>query len=197
MSELNLSLDDLLPKQRSTPDILKLRTTHHEMARLLALGLKDIDISRVMGYSQSRICILKKDPMVKELIAHYMGLRDRIVTDVGGRLESLSVTALEIIQERMLDDPDSLTMKDLQGVAELSLDRSGHGKQSVVANVNVSVQTLSAIKSQIEREHRGRVLSRSSELEVVDADFTPVVHPEGEETAEGGASGTGVRGEGP
>lgn len=181
MNQLSLNLEDLLAKPTSKPPALnKLRTTHHEMARLLALGLKDVDISRIMGYSQSRISILKNDPLFKELMEHYSAMRDNIVVDVGSRLSSLSVTALELIQERLIDEPEGLTMKDLQGIAELSLDRSGYGKQQVNVNVNTSAATLAEIKAKIEREHRGRVLPRGQAPEVIDAEFETVVHSEAE-----------------
>lgn len=186
-SALDLQLDELLPKRKSVPQLLlKVRTTHHEIARLLALGLKDIDISRTLGYSQSRISILKNDPLFKELLDHYVTMRDGVVLNVGARLESMSVTALELIQERMLDDPESISMKDLQGIAELSLDRSGHGKTSTV-NVNtVSVQTLAEIKASIEQEHRGRVLPRNHRAEdCIEATFTPISNSEAEETQRG------------
>ena len=180
MNDLSLQLEELLgPKGSKPPPIAKLRTTHHELARLLALGLKDVDISRITGYSQSRICILKNDPLFKELLAHYMGMRDSVVVDVGARMQHLSVTALEIMQERLLDDPDGVTMKDLQSVAELTLDRTGYG---TTTNVNVdsrvTVRTLDEIKAIVEKEHRGRVLPRGQGVEAGDTVREAEFHPQ-------------------
>ena len=148
--------------------IQKLRTTHHELARLLALGLKDVEISRLTGYSQSRICILKTMPLFQELMVHYSSMRDNIVTDVSGRLRGLSLTALEILQEKIEDQGDGLTVKDLIAVSELGLDRTGFGKTSTQVNVSTTAESLEAIKSRINSEHRGRVLSRDQEPLVIE-----------------------------
>ena len=162
-------LAELLSAPATKPvEIQKLRTTHHELARLLALGLKDVEISRLTGYSQSRICILKTMPLFQELMAHYSAMRDGIVADVGVRLRGLSATALEILQEKIEDEGESLSIKDLIAVSELGLDRTGFGKTSTQVTVSTSAETLEAIKSRINSEHRGRVLSRDQEVIVIE-----------------------------
>ena len=193
MTDLKFDLSSLLGEKtagagkrfadgRSTPAVQKLRTTHHELARMLAIGYKDVDVSRITGYSQSRICILKTDPMFKELLAHYGAERDSIVTDVGARLRGLSLTAMETLQERIEDDPDSVSINDLRRLAEMGLDRTGYGPTAKVESRSiVAVQTLEEIKAAIHKEHRGRVLSRNQSAEdCVDAEWTAVEPPQAE-----------------
>jgi hypothetical protein len=168
---LDIELGDILGPQAphgmpSVPRVQKLRTTHHELARMLACGLKDVDISRVTGYSQSRICTLKKDPLFRELLSHYMANRDESAIDFSARLRQLSITAVDIMQEKLEDDSSDISMKDLRQVAEFGLDRTGMGKTMTVnSNVAVTHQTLAEIKASIEKEHKGRVLPRDQRLD--------------------------------
>lgn len=164
---LDINLDEILAAPRA-PVIAKLRTTHHELARLLSLGLKDVEVSRVTGYSQAWISTLKTNPMFQELLSHYMAQRDEVVVDVGRRLQGLSITAIELMQEKLLDKGDSLTMKELAQVAELGLDRTGYGKTATQVNVSVPAATLDAIKAQVKAEHSGRVLSRNSQPQLIE-----------------------------
>lgn len=205
MSDLKFDLSGLLGQKtagagvrfadgRSTPAVQKLRTTHHELARMLAIGYKDVDVARITGYSQSRICILKTDPMFQELLAHYSAQRDSIVTDVGARLRGLSLTAMETLQERIEDDPDSVSINDLRRLAEMGLDRTGYGPTAKVETRSVvAIQTLEEIKAAIHREHKGRVLSRDQGTEdCVDAEFTTIEPPQAEEAPGGSSPGDEV-----
>lgn len=175
----------------STTPIQKIRTPHHELARLLAMGLKDVEVSRATGYSQSRICILKQDPMFRELLAHYSANRDAAAADMSQRLQALSLSAVEELLER-LDDPEvmaDVSMKDLRQIAEMGLDRTGYGKTTKLeSSTTVRIQTLAEIKATIEREHRGRVLPRSERPDQGDCiELAPGEYSEGEK-ADGGES---------
>ena len=179
MESIAQSLDALLgPKGAKPQTLAKLRTTHHELARLLALGLKDVDISRATGYTQNRICILKKDPMFAELVSHYSAQRDASAVDMSARLRALALTSVEVMQERLEDDPDSMTMKELSTLAELGLDRTGFGKTTKVeTSGTLTLQTLDQIKASIEKEHKGRVLPRNHRAEASDViEGTAIVH---------------------
>lgn len=124
-----------------TPALKQIRASHHELARLLARGEKQANIALVTGFSQTRISILKSDPSFQELLQYYTEMEaqnyEKARVDVAERLHSLGVDTLEVLHERLREDPDSLDGKTLIGLAELSLDRIGHGKQSTV-NQNVT-----------------------------------------------------------
>lgn len=167
---LSIELDQILgPPQRGrqpngTPHLLKLRTPHHELARLLALGYRDFEVAQMTGYSQVRISVLKRDPMFQELVDVYMTRRDSVVVDMTQRLQGLAVQAVEILQERLDENADALSVKELHSVAELSLDRVGYGKSSTVnLNAGVSPKTLDQIKEAVRAGARGRVVERGQD----------------------------------
>ncbi len=107
-----------------TPHITKIRETHHHLARLLSEGRKDVEVCAITGYSQSRISILKHDPSFVELLAYYSGQQAKAHQNVHERLARVGTVALEVIEERLLDAPESFSHRDLLAVTETTLDRS-------------------------------------------------------------------------
>lgn len=112
------------PKGVQTNPIAKLRYTHHLLARLLAEGRKNAEISLITGYSPSRISILQNDPAVKELVSYYSENVEEVFLDVHARLAALGVSTLEELQERLEAEPEKFSPAQLMALAELSLDRS-------------------------------------------------------------------------
>jgi hypothetical protein len=107
-----------------TPTVLELRHGHHTIARLLADGTKQVEISAITGYSQSRISILKGDPAFQELIEYYKTQKEAIYLDVHQRLGTLAITAVEELQQRMDEQPGRISNKEVREIAEMALDRS-------------------------------------------------------------------------
>jgi hypothetical protein len=126
--ELNLADLDALnnpsPLGSETPVIKRLRSQHHTLARLLSGGMKAVEASLVTGYSQSRISLLQKDPAFQELMSYYKGQAEECFVDVHKRLGDLGTAVVEELQERLEEDPEGFSHKELLAVAELALDRS-------------------------------------------------------------------------
>lgn len=148
------------------PAVQRLRESHHRVARLVARELHDAEISAITGMDLHRVNHLRnKDPAFRELVSFYRASREEELDYVKGRLHTLSLDALAEIQSRLDDAPETFSLKDLQSVAELSLDRTGHGPQSKVSAM-VGVLTgedLKALKEAVHEQHsikqtRGRVI---------------------------------------
>ena len=186
-----LDIDELVGKlpTRSSESITRLRTTHHELARLLAMGYKNVEVSRMTGYSQSRISILLHDPMFAELVNDYAAQRDVSAVDISGRLTALAVDAVEVMAERLQDSPDGLSVKELHSIATLGLDRTGFGPTAKSVNVNISSkQSLEEIKAAVLAEVKGRVVSRDQEPEVGGIALESTAEDTGAEAPEGSES---------
>ena len=80
------------------PELLKLRTRHHLIAQLLAIGMKPKDVALKTGYSISRISILQLDPSFKELLVNYAAEQENLTVDVKERLRHLSMDSIDVIQ---------------------------------------------------------------------------------------------------
>jgi aryl carrier-like protein len=151
------------PLPTSTPPALqKLRSRHHQLAQLLSSGLTDFQVSVALGYSLSRISILKSDPAFKELLAYYEKQHEALHLDVQERLIHLGLDSIETLQGRLDEDPDDFTNKELLEVAEMALDRTGHGKSSTVSVLHgLDDETHALLKAQHEASRQGRVLNLS------------------------------------
>lgn len=103
----------------STPSIAKIRHGHHELARLLALGKPDAEISLITGYSPAWISNLKRDPTFQELLKFYSANRDLKFRDTLERMKTLGLHTLDELQARLTEDPDAWTKRELMELHKL------------------------------------------------------------------------------
>jgi hypothetical protein len=115
LSEADLPLLlDPPPVERGSPVVAKLRSTHHNLARLLASGLTQNAVSEMTGYSPSRISVLKGDPAFQELIAYYQSQTAEVFIDAATRLKALGLLAAEELHSRLEEEPEKVTFGQLQ-----------------------------------------------------------------------------------
>jgi hypothetical protein len=123
------------------PRLTRIRTTHHMLARLIAEGRRTIDASAITGFTPQRITQLKNDPAFQELIQHYTGMIQEIYVDVHSRLASVASDALEILHERLHEEPEKVKTSEIREIATMGLDRTGFGPKTTV-NQNLTIARL-------------------------------------------------------
>lgn len=141
------------------PSLLQLRTSHHQLARLLADGRTAAEAALVTGYSQNRISLLLDDPAFMELLHYYQGQVDEVYINVHERLAAFGIRTLEELQERLESNPDSFTNKELRELMSVTLDRGGYGPKSTqVHETKIDVKAfLDDIKAEVARKNNGRI----------------------------------------
>lgn len=131
------------------PSLKKLRDSHHAIAKCIAQGLPNTEISLITGYSQSRISILKADPAFQELVAFYKGkvdaAYDEATTDAASKIAAVRNDAIEEIQDRLNDAPETFAPADLLDVVKVFADRSGFGPASKSTNVHLHLDVAERI----------------------------------------------------
>jgi hypothetical protein len=141
LGEEDIALIGKVPLGSKSPALKRLTESHHLVARMMAEGEANSNISVVTGYSASRLSILRGDPAFQELIAHYREkvekIRDEFFIDTQGRLAALRNDAIEAMHEKVLEG--ELPARDLKEYAEFASDRSGFGPQSKSTNLNMNV----------------------------------------------------------
>ncbi len=141
-----LKRDDLavLTIPRPTTTIANLRDTHHRIARAVAGGLSNGDIAATCGISYNRVSILKSDPAFMELVAHYRAILTaewaEAADPVTDYLRQNALKAQAMLSDKLdhaTEQGEFLPTRDLLGIAELGLDRTGYGKVNKNVNINV------------------------------------------------------------
>jgi hypothetical protein len=150
------------PKIGGQSIIARLKHSHHLLAQLLAEGRTAVEASYVTGYCESRISILQSDPAFQELIAYYAEQKNAVYLDVHQRLADLGINAMEVLQDRLEDQPKEFSNKALMDLIELTMDRSvapskgapkGSGGGGSANGLNLTVSFVSAPPDGLVIEH--------------------------------------------
>lgn len=166
--------------ETKAPAIKRISERHHRLARLLADGMAPAEASLATGYCLSRISILQADPMFQQLVSHYRHVQTDAYADMHTRLAGLSVSAADLLQEKIEDQPEEFTVGQLKSIIELGADRTGYGPQSTSVSFTGNIA---------DRMDAARRRAREKRMK----DVTPEAGDEREEVArlpDGGSEGT-------
>ncbi len=167
----------VLSQPRPAPQIQTIRDSHHRMARAVASGLANAEVAAVCGVSISRVSLLRQDPAFKELVAHKRSMIDvewaEAADPVVELLKSNALKAQAMISDKIdaaMEAQEFLPTRDLLGIAELGLDRTGYGK--VNKNVNVNVDFAASLEAARKRSATAR------EPRLIEATRSPSLSPQ-------------------
>lgn len=134
-----------------------MRASHHELARLIAEGRKEVEVAAMTGFSQSRISTLKGSPAFQELLSFYQEKKEAIYVDTHEKIASLGNESLDALRDDLHDG--LLTPSQKIEIAKLTLDRSGHGVQTKNTSVNFNLpmkgEVMRALVAAV--PHQGKV----------------------------------------
>lgn len=149
----------LKPPFKAHVGVERLRDSHHNIARLAALGMKQIEIAARTGYSANRVNLLLQGPAMQDLVAHYRATVDESwrqnVDDYFQMVFTNMMRAERMIGDRLeeADEGDAdVRMKDLIDIARDGADRTGYMKKS--AQVVAKVDFASRLEAAIERNKK-------------------------------------------
>ncbi len=134
-------------REKSAPlaRLQTLRDSHHQVARMMASGLNNLQISQLVGISLATASRYRRDPALQELVAHYRALVTEEWLEDQDQISQMSmgaiVKSLRTIHDHF-DDADErgelVPMNRALSVASDLMDRFGYGKKSQTTNVNVN-----------------------------------------------------------
>jgi hypothetical protein len=190
MAMIDIPVDFVSPELPDHRVVKKLSQRHHELARMLAGGVKPGQAAVILHYDVSRVSILQNDPAFKALLSFYSLQRDALFIDTHKNLAVLGNTAIAELQDRLEEVPEDFSANQLIELIKTAADRSGHGPTSTQRNINVTVtpDELTAIKERAIATQRGSVelISQQQAPPIVGSSAEPL-QLEGEvtETQEG------------
>jgi len=113
------------------------RHEHHVLASMIASReaegrpVSDVEASGLIGYSPYTICNLRRQKAFQELVEHYAGrVEPPPQPDSGSRMQALGISVLEELQERLADDPDGWTKRELLDMADLLLIKAANMREN-------------------------------------------------------------------
>lgn len=133
----------------SQQSIRRIGHQHHRLAQLIVKGEPLTAIASITGYSPQYIKIIQKDPTFAELIEHYKANREAAFVDLMERMKVLGIMALEELQQRLSDDPEGWTKRELMDLqqAMAKAQPSGAGGPSLVPPIQVTFVQAGAPQS--------------------------------------------------
>ncbi|WP_417436481.1 hypothetical protein [Idiomarina abyssalis] len=139
----------------------RIRTIHHQIARMLASGEKAVNISAILGVTPERVWQLKQDPTFAELLAHYEEHEEAAEISIKQRFYSLGTAGMETLQERLLDDPESFGNGHLMELVKLSVGGEAPRTATQTAGATtLSQAALEQLKKQADSQSRSSVAYR-------------------------------------
>ncbi len=133
----------------------KLRDSHHRIARLVATGLRLVEIQAQSGYSMTRLSQLMASPAFQELVAHYRKLVTAEFVESQDAYYELATTNMLKAERQLadrLDEADEnnemLPVRELIAISRDAADRFGYSKKETRVNLNLdfAAQLEKAIK---------------------------------------------------
>lgn len=121
------------------PLVQRLRDRHQALARCLAQGMTQVEASIITGYDQSRISLLLRDPSFAALVAGFKKMEDGLMADFMERTTTLTLTAINNLQDRLEDEANPLPASMELEIAKFGADRTGHAPVQKTFNVNANV----------------------------------------------------------
>lgn len=147
------------------PAVKQLRDRHHALARALAQGISESECSAITGYSSSRISILKADSSFRELVAHYREVKGSAFADFQERAAAVSIEALNIIADRLEDEPEAVTTGQALEIVKTLADRTGHAPVSRIQQTNINVDLGGRLAAARQRLETARIVASEAAKE--------------------------------
>lgn len=123
---------------------MRLRASHHNVARLVAAGVRNNIIAEQTGYTSARVEQLKKSPAFQELMANYKAMLDGEYVEEADAYFKLAFNNMVAAERHIADhlaDADELgelvPIKTALAISRDAADRFGYGKRQTNLNVNV------------------------------------------------------------
>jgi len=112
--------------ERKTFEVSEMWEMHHEIVRLLVLGMSNVDICKILGVSQPMVSYTRNSKVVKDKLAIMRAARDADTIDIAKDIQAKAPKALALLYDIIEDHGETYGMPLAAKTAESWLDRAGH-----------------------------------------------------------------------
>ena len=146
--------------QRRTPDgkrkgwqISEMWDQHHEIARLLVLGMKGPEIAEKVGVSAQTVSNVRNSPVVQEKLAILHAARDAGTIDLAREIADLAPMALKRVKEVLetgkvlgKEANAATILKEANGLLDREMGKAIQRVDSRNMTAHITIDDLEAIK---------------------------------------------------
>ncbi|HAR40195.1 MAG TPA: hypothetical protein DCR68_02320 [Coprothermobacter sp.] len=129
------------PSDRRTFEVSKMWDVHHEISRLVLLGLKNTEIAEKLGISEAMVSYTRNSQVVKDKMELMQGKRDADTIDIIEIIKEKAPKALKLLEQiidREQGTPGELASIALSArTAESWLNRAGYPEQKPGINMHL------------------------------------------------------------
>jgi predicted transcriptional regulator len=143
--------------------ISNMHEIHHEITRLLLIGMKDIDVATHLGVTPAMVSYVRNSAIVKRQLDLMKAVRDIDAIDIAKDIKNLLPKAVKVLEETL--DSQNAALK-LKAATEV-LDRGGH---PVVRTVNGNIDHHFSVDEINEIKKRARDIGLLIDNNVIDID---------------------------
>ena len=148
-----------LPTGNRQYQIERMWDAHHEIVRLLLIGMKQVDIARTLGVSEVMVSYTANSAIVRRQLDQMRAARDADAIDISKRIKALLPKAVEVLEQTM---EEGVIPQLRLAAAKDVLDRGGHP----LCRGRCDGWTAFLTRMRL-RHKRGRVNGRPSESDVL------------------------------
>lgn len=112
-----------LPTGNRQYQIERMWDSHHEIVRLLLIGMKQVDIARTLGVSEVMVSYTANSAIVRRQLDQMRAARDADAIDISKRIKALLPKAVEVLEQTM---EEGVIPQLRLAAAKDVLDRGGH-----------------------------------------------------------------------
>ena len=112
-----------LPTGNRQYQIERMWDAHHEIVRLLLIGMKQVDIARTLGVSEVMVSYTANSAIVRRQLDQMRAARDADAIDISKRIKALLPKAVEVLEQTM---EEGVIPQLRLAAAKDVLDRGGH-----------------------------------------------------------------------
>jgi hypothetical protein len=125
--------------------IEKMWNVHHEITRMLLMGMKSVDIARQLNVSEVMVSYTKNSALVQRKLDIMQGARDMDAVSISKRIQELAPKAVDVLDRLLESEVESIAFKSAVDV----LDRAGHGavKKEMTLTGHLTSNDIEDIKS--------------------------------------------------
>jgi hypothetical protein len=112
------------PGHMGNVSVVKLKSSHHRLAQLIATGASYIDVAVAGGYTPQYISNLATaNPAFQELVAHYTRQAEAEMLDLRAKQARLGEMAVDELTDRIAEDPNQFSIRELLEVVDSNANK--------------------------------------------------------------------------